>query len=55
MSFLDAATGRRWCLWPMSGAGAEMVVCGDPRDTGCSYCATHRAKAFAGKSFRQGV
>lgn len=43
MSFQDAA-GRR-CLWPLSGSGADMVVCGAQREPGCSYCLPHKRRA----------
>ena len=43
MPFLDAA-GRR-CLWPLSGSGAEMVVCGERRTPGSSYCQPHREQS----------
>jgi hypothetical protein len=35
------------CLWPLDGAGAEMVVCGDVRDLDCAYCPPHRDLAAA--------
>jgi hypothetical protein len=39
-TFLEAAT-RSLCVWPLSGSGEEMVVCGDERTPGKSYCAKH--------------
>jgi len=43
IGFLEAATRRR-CLWPLSGAGADMQVCGEVRAdlSGNRYCAAHR-------------
>jgi hypothetical protein len=37
VSFLEAAT-RRLCVFPISGAGAEMVVCGRKRAPKLHYC-----------------
>jgi len=40
MTFIDAA--GRFCVWPISGSGALMVVCGARRAApGCAYCADH--------------
>jgi hypothetical protein len=40
VAFLDASS-RRSCLWPLGGAGAELVVCGEARTAGSSYCQEH--------------
>jgi hypothetical protein len=48
LTFLEAAGGGGVvgrCLWPLAGAGAEMVVCGDERAPGDAYCAAHRRLA----------
>jgi hypothetical protein len=37
--FIEAAC--RLCVWPISGAGVNMVVCGAAREWGRSYCADH--------------
>jgi hypothetical protein len=43
--FLDGI-GERRCLWPLSGAGADMLVCGARRaDRPYPYCADHYALA----------
>jgi hypothetical protein len=42
-TFLEAA-GRR-CLWPLSGSGALMVVCGAERTPGSAYCKPHKHRA----------
>ena len=39
--FIDCA-GTNRCLWPLSGAGAFMEVCGERRAAGCAYCENHR-------------
>jgi len=41
MPFIDAAGVR--CVWPLSGAGAEMVCCGGKRKPGKPYCEEHLA------------
>jgi hypothetical protein len=43
MPFLEAA-GRR-CLWPISGSGAEMVVCGEKRTASSAYCEDHKRQS----------
>jgi hypothetical protein len=45
MKFIDAA-GRPLCLWPISGGGAMMIVCGADRGIDDrAYCPRHRAIA----------
>jgi hypothetical protein len=44
MPFVDAA--GRWCLWPISGSGAEMVCCGGKRVPGKPYCGEHLKAAM---------
>jgi hypothetical protein len=39
VTFIDAA--GKGCMWPLGGSGADMVVCGERRADGRSYCATH--------------
>jgi len=49
VTFLEAAGGAGVagrCLWPLAGAGAEMVVCGQDREPGIAYCAAHRRLAY---------
>jgi len=45
VTFLEAAC--RLCVWPISGAGADMVVCGQKRVQGLSYCDEHRRSSSA--------
>jgi hypothetical protein len=52
VTFFEAAgspgnVGR--CLWPLGGAGADMVVCGASREAASSYCPTHRKRAGSGQ------
>jgi hypothetical protein len=44
MPFIEAA-GRR-CVWPLSGAGADMVCCGAKRPLGKPYCDTHQKASW---------
>jgi hypothetical protein len=46
ISFLNAA-GRRGCMWPLGGSGADMIVCGDPRSGESHYCAPHHKDAHS--------
>jgi hypothetical protein len=41
--FIEAA--GRLCLWPISGAGADMVVCGESRAVKSAYCDKHKNAA----------
>ena len=47
VAFLDAAGSRR-CVWPVSGSGAMMVVCGEQRSEGKSYCDDHLSRSSSG-------
>jgi len=50
VTFLEAAGGpgvAGRCLWPLSGAGADMVVCGGDREPGSAYCQPHRVRSGA--------
>ena len=52
--------GANGCRWPVSGdlpaehslcremQSARHLFCGEPADTGCPYCAKHRALAYEG-------
>jgi hypothetical protein len=44
--FLEASTERR-CLWPLDGAGADLLVCGEARWPGSTYpyCQRHHTAA----------
>lgn len=44
VSFLDM--GARACRFPVSGAGLDMMVCGEPAPAGASYCPACRARAY---------
>lgn len=46
MPFMEAS--GRWCVWPLSGSGADMVCCGETRVPGRPYCQPHCEKGSGG-------
>jgi len=34
------------CAWPVGGQGADLIACGQPVQTGSSYCVTHHRLAW---------
>lgn len=38
---------RHHCRWPVDGAGADLMACGDAARPGSSYCPKHHARAYA--------
>lgn len=38
---------RLHCRWPVDGAGADLMVCGDAARPGSSYCGRHHIRAYA--------
>jgi hypothetical protein len=49
VTFLQAA--GKACMWPISGAGADMVVCGEARAIGDqAYCKAHRTASSPARS-----
>lgn len=37
---------RQHCRWPVDGAGADLMACGDLVRDGSSYCERHHARAY---------
>jgi GcrA cell cycle regulator len=36
----------RQCAWPVDGQGADLMACGEPVQTGSSYCGAHHRMAW---------
>lgn len=43
---------RQHCRWPVDGAGADLMVCGDLVRDGSSYCERHHIRAYAPPPWR---